>query len=556
MPTRGYRKPGTVIVADVVPTTSGEYMYLDRWCAINAAAPNDISTGTDRDGLIAFILSQSSLDKPIWVIMYRLAEGLTLLDVWGRFGSCGDRVTWLLHSGNTTIVRCYIANCEIVWLDSRCWYRSTAEELAVSCKMIGAEPVRIVAEAIREFTLYSNIDLSEDIRFTAGSTAGSYWRHTCPSKEKPELANQDLIDWEGKAHFGGWISAPHLGRVNGCTHCLDVRSMYPAMMAAGKFPLLDRCHLVVDRPDIIERALANDCLIAAVRINTVERSYPLRMPDGNMRMQSGQFSTLLCTPELAYAHEHGDIEQYIHGWQYVPGYPFASTIHNMWGHRANYSTYNPAMCLAVKAAMNSLYGRTAQRVIDWESINYSGIPPLWGRWAKYDPTSKIMESYRSIGGHVQRKSHETWAKGAHPAIAGHITSYARVFMRELIEIVGMENIHYIHTDCLHVNTEGYSRILDVKGLWDGGLGSLRVEWESDNVVYLGPQHYMIDGRHVCAGIPANAEWLTDTCARVNICETLDSVFQRVPDGKIRTKTIDIQLGEAYINSVQDVCPAV
>ena len=94
-----------------------------------------------------------------------------------------------------------------------------------------------------------------------------------------------------------------------------------------------------------------------------------------------------------------------------------------------------------------------------------------------------------------------------PAVAAHVTAFARVKMMELMEFIGRENIYYTDTDSLFVNRVGYDKCKDT--LIGKELGMLKLEKQSSNVTIFNPKDYIFEDDIKIKGIRKNAEKLAD-----------------------------------------------
>ncbi len=65
---------------------------------------------------------------------------------------------------------------------------------------------------------------------------------------------------------------------------------------------------------------------------------------------------------------------------------------------------------------------------------------------------------RQLGGLFQVMSSEGEARDSFPAIAAHVTAYARLLLWKLIKRAGLEHVLYCDTDSLFVDTTGASNL--------------------------------------------------------------------------------------------------
>jgi len=90
-----------------------------------------------------------------------------------------------------------------------------------------------------------------------------------------------------------------------------------------------------------------------------------------------------------------------------------------------------------------------------------------------------------------------------PAIASHITAYARMYLYELIKKAGFENVYYCDTDSLFVNEEGYNRLKNF--IDDKELGKLKLEEVGECIIW-GAKNYKFNETRKIKGIPKKSEY--------------------------------------------------
>jgi hypothetical protein len=71
-----------------------------------------------------------------------------------------------------------------------------------------------------------------------------------------------------------------------------------------------------------------------------------------------------------------------------------------------------------------------------------------------------------------------------------------------MHVAGVENVHYMDTDSLHVSQAGFDRMCS--HIDPSRLGALKLEKTIDTAVYYGPKDYQLDAMRVIKGVRANA----------------------------------------------------
>ncbi|GAH27244.1 unnamed protein product, partial [marine sediment metagenome] len=93
-----------------------------------------------------------------------------------------------------------------------------------------------------------------------------------------------------------------------------------------------------------------------------------------------------------------------------------------------------------------------------------------------------------------------------PAIAAHVTAYARMYLWSLMQQAGYGNYFYCDTDSLIVNEAGLCRLQN--HLCTKSLGGIKKENESTSVKLRGLKDYSFGSKNVVKGIRKNAIEIT------------------------------------------------
>src|SRR5262249_11479721 len=109
---------------------------------------------------------------------------------------------------------------------------------------------------------------------------------------------------------------------------------------------------------------------------------------------------------------------------------------------------------------------------------------------------------RHIAGLILSREPSGESRYSHPAIAAHVTAYGRVLLWELLESAGIQHVHYMDTDSLHVTRQGLENLAPY--LSPTELGKLKIEKKVDTAVYYGPKDYELDGMRKIKGVSKTA----------------------------------------------------
>ena len=95
-----------------------------------------------------------------------------------------------------------------------------------------------------------------------------------------------------------------------------------------------------------------------------------------------------------------------------------------------------------------------------------------------------------------------------PAIAAHVTAFARRLLWKYFCQAGTAQLFYCDTDSLFVSTAGVENLEKVTD--KTRLGALSHESTFDWVHIYGPKDYQTDSKRVTKGVKAKAKWLDES----------------------------------------------
>jgi hypothetical protein len=308
-----------------------------------------------------------------------------------------------------------------------------------------------------------------------------------------------------QALFGGRTEAYRLGRVRGPIDCWDINSMYPDVMATGLFPTVLRLHARAPTRAEWERWIPRWSAVAYVKLDTDSPQYPYRL-NGRTVFPVGRFRTHLTTPELRAALQLGHLVDVEEIALYDSAPLFAGFVEELHGlRREAYARGENTRAWQLKVLLNALYGKFAQRGNVWKESGPA--PPGEVRtWREVDADSGEVRDFCTFGGVTQERGWEMESHDSHPAIAAHVTAYARQKLWSLIRLAGPGATLYVDTDSLWTWPEAAGPLSEVAH--PTALGCLkhveRVEW----LLLHGPKDYVTPAGIVCKGVRSSAEWVS------------------------------------------------
>ncbi|GAG55772.1 unnamed protein product [marine sediment metagenome] len=172
--------------------------------------------------------------------------------------------------------------------------------------------------------------------------------------------------------------------------------------------------------------------------------------------------------------------------------------------------------------MNSLYGKFGQKAEQWEKIgDCPGEPDRIETCI--DMKTKKTWRIRYLLGEIFEQTGWTETINSFPAIAAHITAYARMFLWDLMYKCGQENYFYCDTDSLFVNTEGFKNLAHL--VKPGKIGKIKVESVANKLTIYSLKDYEFGDKTVIKGIRKNAVKKSDVTYEQEKWPTIKGILQ-------------------------------
>jgi hypothetical protein len=351
------------------------------------------------------------------------------------------------------------------------------------------------------------------LQCTAGSQSMTAWRYGYYTHPVECHTHDGVLAMEEVAYVGGRCEAYRLGSLPGPIWHLDVSAMYPSVYRTERVPVS------LARIESGERALRaslgneDESCCAEVGIETNEPCYPLR--DRRLKLTVwpiGEFTTTLFAPELRDAYERGRVRRVGR----VVVYRSANAL-RMYADAAErlrgLSGISPEARAWCKSLAVCLVGKFGQRDRRWVSAQWPAWCEPWQSWWASDGLGGTHR-WRSVAWHTQYEHVGGFGFDAVPAIAGTITSAARMKLLGMIRAAHWGDVYYVDTDSLFVSGAGLRRLRLGGFVQPGVVGSLRIVEEGRRVNLYGIKQYTWDGREVSAGQAVAVDCYTSGGARV------------------------------------------
>lgn len=358
-----------------------------------------------------------------------------------------------------------------------------------------------------------------------GLTVGSLSMGILRSHIKPKTLSTHKDEYvhklERSACFGGRSSVWFVGAIgsthdvrfsNGSIHrrhntngicgparLVDVRSMYPYLLAHNLFPYRYAGRLGKIRPDEIRDILQHYGIVARCIVYSWSGEYPTRK-DNRVIYPRGYVQTTLTGPELLAIRGRDKLVAIIDGAKYYLGKPFADAARALLDMRLDArKARNTAWEMFAKSVGNNLGGKLAQRKSVWKPR--PDVPPAreWGEWIVSDMSAGTHTRYRSIGGLVSEQVRDDIGYGPYTASFAYLTAYGRLHMREIREKCVPESVVSQDTDGIWiVGNEAYNKLRD-KFAFGNDPGMLAIKHESAYAQFFSPRHYYTEQGWTLAG---------------------------------------------------------
>lgn len=502
---------------------------------------------TRTDQIQAFINNRLSHSRPLWIIAHNLGFDLTIIDGWEYVCGRKTKVDKFIFEDGVFYGKLHLPEGTMYLLDSFNYFKAS---LAVLGKSIGIEKGSMPAmtASIEDWWTYCKQDvvvLSEAMialfkfnhkhklgKFgpTIASLSFSAFRTKFMSHDILVHDNEKALKLERLSYFGGIVDTPFIGKVKDSpVYELDVTSMYP-FQCTKMLPYQFVGYK--DNPSVkcIEKLATDFQVCASVVVNTKSHTFPKRIKS-KVIYPVGRYTVSLAHPELMLALDNGLVE-YVKCCSWYNAAPiFKEYMQFFIGHKITYKDAgNFAFELLCKYYANTLYGKTAQRSERWMPLTMRNIRKIEDALGQ----KKGSLDYLTKVNNIQDKPQDTLliphlgiavrirkiygveeiyvgsgeSRDSVPIIASTITSYARVYLRELQDIAGWHNWFYSDTDSIWTNEEGYKRLVARGMVKENELGKLSLKKVHNHLTIHGRKDYQTDRTTKRKGIRQTAKVLS------------------------------------------------
>ena len=521
-----------------------------------------------------FLLSNPVKKYTKYVIAHNAHYDMGVLDLWSIVLSNRCTIDKIYISDNIFYLKCVIDGQRFVFLDTCNYYHVSLEQIGRSVgipKMVMPKledddetwirycknDVIITAQAFDNLLKFMrDNDLGRFAPTIAGCAFNSYLYRFMKHQVLVHSYKRPL-EIERKAYYGGIVDTNFIGEVP-CTEIyeLDVCSMYP-YFCTFSLPYKFVQYVRKPTPKRLSRYLEKYHVIAHVRICSEHNRYPVRCRDG-VYYPVGTYDTYLAYPEFKQAFERGDILNVYDCCLYEHDKIFAEYMEYFVKRKIEYAEKgNKAFEQICKLFANSLYGKTGQLSHNWVVWSQEAFRILEYRYSLKEGTLKhyydnppdmyhdeieihipeinALIPVRSLYGVIEIRVGESESRESVPAIAATVTSYARVFLRQIQEICGRSNWFYSDTDSIWTNKRGYENLCNHLMVKENTLGKLSLKRIHKRMIIHAPKDYETDSIIKLKGIRSDAKKLGDgTFVQLQFERSVQTIRHGVP-GVVRVQ---------------------
>lgn len=506
-----------------------------------------------------WVSNKTRRQTKLYLFCHNTSFDLPVLDVFNQLPACGFTLRSAIIDAPPTILR-FRRNTEcIIILDTLNIWRMPLKflgeeiglqkldmpednDLGVTWDTYGKRDVEIIRDAcIKWWDFLERNDYGSFAPTLAGQ-AMHVFRHKYMTYPILIDNNVNALKLTRDGYHGARCECFRIGKFKGSFSLLDVNSMYPSVMALREYPYRLLTTTRYASVNDIRIWLKSYCLTARVILRTAK---PFAAVKNGLKLlfPIGEFECVLNTPEIVYALDNAEILKIVEIALYDKAYLFTVMMNDLYLKRLEAKRAgNRIDAFLYRKIMNSFYGKWGQSGGKWQEKE--NIEDLSAKhWPEIDLVTNRVIRHRQLGGLVQVQDTELESRDSFPAIAGHITAYARIELWRLITLAGIEHVYYCDTDSLLVDDVGLRNLeYDIHPELMGKL-SLKGQWPE--VEIYGAKDYRFGQLQKTKGVRRDAIWLDDH----NVSQTKWSGLRGIVSSGIVdrpiTKTIKKHLARTY-----------
>ena len=369
-------------------------------------------------------------------------------------------------------------------------------ELKEYCK----QDVVVLKEAVISWLKFLQFNDLGNFAITISGQSYNAFRHRFMNNDIYIHNHDFILELENRSYRGGRTEAFYIGHIPEEIYYLDINSMYPTVMENNLYPVKFIKYEHGLNIKELSEYLDNYSIIADISIKINEPAIGYKAE--RLLFPIGNFPVTVTTPELKYLIEHDNIKTVGLVAIYEHEKIFTDYVRFFYGLREDYKKQNNMLgSQLTKLFLNSLYGKFGQKVKESKVIGNSS-EDFVGAERVYDIDNKENYNLLYYGGKIiKEQSTESYSYDSFPAVASHVTAFARMLLWNYIKIAGRENVYYSDTDSIMTNKTGYNNLKEY--IHETKLGYLALENIGENVTIKGVKDYIFNDNVKIKGISKN-----------------------------------------------------
>lgn len=539
---------------------------------------------TTTKGFWDFFINQLDYKRPLYCFAHNMAFDLTITDFWRMSETLGFEIHYAVLESTPFIVHGTYQDKPFWLVDTFNYWKTSLADIGKSFgvkklkmpegdilnnewKIYCATDVAITRRAVLELICFIKENNLGKFSLTAAGLAYNTYKHRFMYYPLAIHDNQKVLKLERASYYGGLVNNFYIGRIERKKiYKLDVNSLYPYVML-NNYPtkLLHKDYQI--EPKRLYKNMRKEAAVACVELVTTDNTYPRRV-NKKLVEASGHYMAVLCGAELKHALACDEV-QWVHFVAYYESKPiFKDYVEYFYAKRMEAKQKGDDVHqLFLKLLLNSLYGKFGQRSYDWVELNVPIIKMLYGmegvtvpemyKDKLVQPTNPYTQSVwipqdypgtlaiRSLGGLTQVRVPIGEHQESMPIVAAYVTSYARQYLRELINLACKENVYYCDTDSIFCSQQGFNNLDKAGYINPIRLGALKIEGVETSAEFFGPKDYLYGGKQVIKGISKNAKQLSKQVFQQVEFEGIKSIIARNCEPYITIKTVRKELSRKY-----------
>jgi hypothetical protein len=341
--------------------------------------------------------------------------------------------------------------------------------------------------------------LGVNIKFTAPSTSLNLFR--CKYMDKPILQpNKEILKTFYNSYYGGRCETFIRGTIKEKLFYYDINSLYPTAMHNNIFPfpnsIEEDIKLNMSLNDIYKYEGISLCNVIIDK--NIIPFLPYRNEEEKLIFPLGTFKGWYSHAELKKAISLGYKIELLQSIIYKETHkPFIKYVDDLYNLRKEFKKQNNPAEVIVKLALNSLYGKYAQKMNRQEILFLYNVTDC----KKYDDAIEINKSCpydkpryninipndKLPIAYIEDTETEVYPKFINPVYSVYVTSYSRIMLYEFIEKVLLKGgkVFYCDTDSIITNIS----LNEYVGI---ELGQLKEELVTNHSIFIKPKFYYME----------------------------------------------------------------